>query len=234
MGQYALTTIDGETVTLRTKKYLDHCERIFRVLDGEGSIVVVQGENQPPSSNSALTHTKHGPVDLWVSSGQYWKLEKAHRCGGGWGWWRRPTDSWNDHYHGGALGTKGLHPQAVGQVQDYHAGLNGMASHSPDYKTAWRPNVIVLFHYNLGVVDLSNLIIEAKKTKGHKSLTSVKLHQRALNIKTGADLKIDGIYGPVTRRFTKRWELQNGWEQDGIPELRSETILQGALANVNV
>lgn len=238
MGQYDRTSMDGETVIVRTKKFLNHGERIFRVLDGEGDIRCVQGEWQPASDRSALTHTRTGPVDLYVSSDQYWKLDKAYRIAGGFGWWRKPrwVDGrlvWDDHWHGGALATKDMHEQARRQAMDYTNGDNGFADHGPDDPDAFRPKVIVPFHFYLGVVDLSNLRAEAMKSRGFKDIKSVRLHQRALNIKVNAHLSVDGIYGPMTKRATKKWELQNGWEQDGIPGILSETILQGALANVN-
>jgi hypothetical protein len=232
MSQYDKTTRDGETITYRTKKWLDHCELIFRVLGGKGDIQCVQGEWQPASDNSALTHTRNGPVDLYVTSGQYRLLEKAHRCGGGGGWDRLPTSAWREHFHGFAMGTRDMHEQARRQAQDYTLGLNGFSDHSADTSKAWRPPVILNFRYAIGWVDLDSLRVEATKSGKWRETWSVKQHQHALNAKTNAHLTVDGIYGEMTKAATKRWEGINGWERDGIPGILSETMLQGALNNV--
>lgn len=230
--RYDKTKVDGKTVTKNTAKFLAHAEQIYRVLGGKGSVQLVQGSfNGGGVAASAGTHDAGGAYDLWVSDGRFDLLEKACRLAGGAAWHRTPSQGpWNDHVHGAVLGEDGRSWGLDKQVQDYYAGLNGLKGHAVD--THWRPRVIVKFHYALYGVNLKNVAAESRKTKGWKKLPGVRRHQRALNIKTGAGLKIDGIYGPRTKEATKRWERQNGWKQDGIPGILSETILCAGLYQV--
>lgn len=237
MGQYDRVIVSGdELVTRRTAKFRAHAQQIFHNLGGDGDFRCVQGSFSD-GGNSANTHNGGAATDEVIVTDQWWLAEMAFRCAGGFYWhrlplWRDGKLVWGDHLHGGNFGERGMDPSLVAQKMDFIAKKNGLSGHAPDSPKAWRPFKIINFHYYLGNVNLPNLVVEARKTSGWKDIPSVRLHQRALNIKIDAELKVDGIYGPMTKSRTKRWEFLNDWETDGIPGIKSETILQGALANV--
>lgn len=230
--RYDKVTVDGKTVTRNTKKFLEHAEAIYKVLGGNGGFTLVQGSfNGGGVKASAGTHDGGGAYDIVALD--FDLAQKALRLAGGAAWHRTPAQGpWGHHVHGAVLGEAGRSWGLDKQVQDYYAHLSGLKGHAPD--DTWHPKVIVKFHYSLAGVSLKNVAAEARKTRGWKSIPGVKRHQRALNIKTGAGLKVDGIFGQRTKDATKRWERQNGWKQDGIPGALSETLLCAALYKVYI
>lgn len=166
---------------------------------------------------SAGTHTGSGAVDFGPVRGK--TVEEVLKAGrrAGWALYHRPTRPglWNEHFHGIQLGNPNISDEARRQVQDYYAGLDALASHLPD-KDPWRPNPIVKFRFPLGQV---NIEMVRKQATGapKKPLASVRHIQRALNLKSGTSLLVDGIYGTKTKRAYGRWEKQVGGDGDGVP-----------------
>lgn len=208
MGAYDRTTYGGHTVNVRTAAMLD------QMADYLGySLTVFQGSYNSGVGASAGTHDGGGAVDL--APYDYENKVKAAREVG-FAAWHRPTlpGVWEEHIHMIAIGDAEMSDAARKQVQDYYAHLDGLASHA--YDPEWRPAHIVPFHYPLGTVNLDHVI---KQIKGDitKPLPSVRRIQNALNLKTGAGLATDGVYGAKTRDCFKRYERQNGGNGDGIP-----------------
>lgn len=178
---------------------------------------IMQGSYSGGVEASAGTHNGGGAIDIdYMGSRKNPKVVSIFReCG--WAMWYRPyrPELWGAHNHGIMIGDREMSSGAESQVHDYFAHLDGLASHSFDPTP--RPNPIPVFIYPLRIVDLSVLRKEAGKTRNWDPNPSVRVVQRALNKKRGADLPVDGIFGPNTRRVFKRYELQMGGDGDGIP-----------------
>lgn len=131
----------GVHVDARTAAMLDEVVRLC----GPGvPIRPTQGSYTGGVSASAGTHDGCGAVDL---AGQDAGMTQAHRdriCDNGRRvgfamWIRDPSQSdWPWHLHGIAVQAGGRHDRgclssgAAGQVDDYYAGRNGLASGAPD------------------------------------------------------------------------------------------------------
>jgi peptidoglycan hydrolase-like protein with peptidoglycan-binding domain len=63
-------------------------------------------------------------------------------------------------------------------------------------------------------VDLSATKAQAKAQRPTPH-TGVKHVQRALNLKTGPELRVDGVFGATTRAAYLRFELQTNPKSDG-------------------
>lgn len=211
MAAYGRVTFRGRAFDRMTAAGVEHWEYLLgRKLN------VVQGPFSTAVGASAGTHAGSGAVDADHEDGMDpGEVQWAGRLAG-WAVWFRPAipDLWGAHYHGIQLGNLRISDDARKQVQDYYAHLDGLRSHRPD--SSKHPNPIVRFSYPLGVVDLGNVRVEAQKTSGHKALTGVRHIQRALNLKTGTELTVDGIYGKQTRQAAKRFEVQVGGDGDGV------------------
>lgn len=215
---YEKVEFRGRTFDRITKAGVEHLEYLLGT-----HIDITQGPFSGSVSASANTHKGSGAIDFYPPKGKTHKqIIRAGRRAG-WALYHRPTlvrDGrvvWREHYHGIQIGNAMVHADAAKQVQDFYAGLNGLADHAPD-KDKFRPNPIVPFQYPLGVVNLHN-VREHIKTKANKRkpLTGVRHIQRALNLKTGTNLKVDGVFGPKTKAAYARFEKQNGGDGDGNP-----------------
>ena len=103
-------------------------------------ITVVQGSWSGSVAASAGTHAGGGAFDLRTRDltraqvlALVAELRKRNVCA----WWRTPEFGWpasagGPHLHGIVRDEPGLSPGAARQVQQYDAGLNGLASHGRD------------------------------------------------------------------------------------------------------
>lgn len=231
---YDRVRFEGRTFNRRTVEFIKQVRTIYYLIGGTGRVTISQGSYNRGVSESANTHNGGGAID-WDLEKETSKncalLQRANRiCGGA--SWDRPTlpGKWSRHNHTIVIGDREMDDSARRQVQDYYAGLNGLANHGRD--TSWRPSVIPVFSYPLQTVDLSIIRNEAKKRSRWVESINVKRYQRALNAKTGAGLKVDGIFGPRTRAANARFERQVGGDGNGIPGLFGTTLLGAARFNV--
>lgn len=227
---YDRVTFEGRKFNRRTVQFIKQVRAIYYLIGGTGKIYLTQGSyNKGGVSQSAGTHDGGGAIDYTLEkpTSKNWSLlQKANRiCGGA--SFDRPTlpGHWNHHNHTLVIGDREMADGARRQVQDYYAGLNGLASHARD--SSWRPSTIPVFSYPLGGVDLSNVRAQAKARK-KTSLSGVKRVQLALNAKTGTTLVADGIFGPKTKAAYARYERQVGGDGDGVPGKFSLTLLGAA------
>lgn len=234
---YQRVQFEGHTFNRRTVQFIQQVRIIFTLIGGTGGIRLLQGSYNGGKGKVAVsggTHDGGGAID-WEPTKptpkNWMMLQKAERICGGAGW-DRPTlpGYWEHHDHCIVIGDKEMSPAAMSQVQDYHADLNGLANHGHD--RSWKPSVIPVFSYPLGIVDLTNVRKEAVKTKGWKVHGGVKAIQRALNAKTGTHLVVDGLFGKTTKRAYSRYEKQIGGDGDGAPGTFSLTLLGAARFNV--
>ena len=72
---------------------------------------------------------------------------------------------------------------------------------------------------------LSTLTTQAAKKRGWEPKPSVRHLQRALNVKSGTHLLVDGVFGPKTKAAYARYEVQVGGNGDGVPGRHSVTLL---------
>lgn len=214
---YERINFRGHTLNRRTAAMIEQAEDVL--LKGV-KLDILQGSYHSGVGASAGTHDGGGAVDIaWPGNSRAKALEvqKALRQVGFAIWVRDDLPGvWNHHIHGIAIGDKQMSSGASKQIQDYYAGLNGLAGHARD--SSWRPNPIPVFSYPLKKVDLSNLHAVAKSKKVEAlSRPGVKVIQNALNAKSGTHLTPDGIYGQKTKQAFARFEKQVGGDGDGIP-----------------
>lgn len=226
-------------INKRTLAYLDQVKKIYALLGGTGVITIAQGSYNKGVSQSAGTHDGGGSLDLYLSknTAKNWAiLQKACRMCMGAAWWRKPLYRngklvWSNHVHLEIIGDKDMALGGRKQVQDYYAELDGLASHARD--KSWRPSVLFSMSYPLPTIDHSNMVREARKTKGMIAMPGVKQIQSALNLKSGANLKVDGIYGKTTKAAYKRWESSfSGAKADGVPGPFTLALLGAGRFNV--
>lgn len=207
----------GRTFDRITKAGVLHLEDLL------GAVVSLYQGPYSGADTSAGTHTGSGAIDFAPVPGK--TVDEVLKAGrrAGWALYHRPRlvragkQVWPEHFHGIQIGNPGVSPSAAKQVQDFYGGLDALASHAPD-KDPWRPNPIVGFKFPLGFVNLANVQREAKApAKKKKAIKGVREIQRALNLKTGTHLLVDGIYGPQTKAAFSRYEKQVGGDGDGIP-----------------
>lgn len=205
-------------ITMAGVLHWEYC--LGKLLHSEHPIVlpIMQGPFSTAVSQSGNTHAGSGAVDTGRGLGATWtQTAWAGRLAGFFASHRTPAQGpWGDHVHAVQLGNTHLSPAAATQVRNYRefddAGLVG------DDRDLMRDvDPLLPFRYPLGKVDLDNVREEFKKTKGWVARPGVKHVQRALNLKTGSMLPVDGIAGPRTRRRLGFWEEQNGGNGDGIP-----------------
>lgn len=122
----------GKVVDERTANQLREVERLVT----SGPLIVSQGSYSTSVGQSAGTHAGGGAVDLTVwhlSDAQRRELVEAMRRVGFAFWIRQPDEGdWPVHGHGVSIGCPDLSPSARGQVEDYKAGLNGLATEKRD------------------------------------------------------------------------------------------------------
>lgn len=204
---YERVTYQGKTMNRRTMAMVQQAEDYLGY-----DLTIYQGSYHPGVSASGGTHDGGGALDFAP-----WDWQKKVRVFRqvGFAAWHRPTlaGQWDEHIHAIAIGDKEMSDAARKQVQDYYAHLDGLARHQPD--RSWRPNPIPVFRFPLPTVDLSNVRAQAEHPT--EKLPGVKRVQAALNSKSGANLLVDGLYGPKTKAAMKRWEIQHGGDGDGLP-----------------
>ena len=220
---YQRVNFRGHTLNRRTVAMIEQAEKFLGF-----QLEIMQGSYNGGSgkvSASAGTHDGGGAVDfawianatkrnkvvwvLWMVGFAVWPRTEL---------WSGGSRVWPNHIHGIAIGDQDMSQGAAKQIQDYYAGLNGLAGHAKD--STRRPNPIPKFQYPLKVVDLSNLQEQAKlgaKSTKKKALPGIRVVQQSLNVKTGTHLKVDGVFGATTKAAFARYEKQVGGDGDGIP-----------------
>ena len=237
MGAYDRIRVEGRTLNRRTNALYQQSKYVFGTLGGTGGIELLQGSyNKGGVAVSAGTHDGGGALDTkpTVETFRNWRLlRKAERmCMIA--SFDRPdlAGQWSHHNHGIVIGDREMSRSAARQVQDYYAGRNALASHALEADSIWRPQVLFNPIYPLKTVDLSNMVEQAKRTRGKTALPGVKYVQRALNVKFHANLAVDGIFGPATKKAYARWEVSIGGNGDGIPGHFSLVLLGAGRFNV--
>lgn len=223
LNPYARITWRGHTFDNITARAVQHWEYCLSHLVGRPvTLPVFQGCYSTAVGPSAGTHAGSGAVDVGDPGGVTWdQVQYAGRLAGWDDWHRlelrdaRGNLIWGPHCHGILRGDAKVSPEAEKQRQDYNANLDGLADHARDGSP--KPHPIVPFAYPMPAVNLPNMQREFRKTRGWVAMPGVRQIQRALNLKTGTTLTVDGIAGPKTRAALARWEKQNGGNGDGIP-----------------
>jgi hypothetical protein len=138
-------TFGGKTVDRRTAAMLTEAERLANVEDPSiGRFNLTQGSFSHSVGASAGTHDGPGAFDMYTrsySAAQKETIGLALRQVGFASWLRRKSQGpWDEHWHGIAIGTKGLPSVAASQVRNYLDGLNGLKGNGKD--TDRRPEEI--------------------------------------------------------------------------------------------
>jgi hypothetical protein len=231
---------NGQILDRRGLALHKQAKTVFDVLGGRFHPVIVQGSFSTSIGASAGTHAGGGAKDTMLpdsaSHAQWMLWQKAQRFCGIAAFdrpelWSNGKRVWGHHDHAIDIGDKLLSYDARKQITDYYAHKNALASHLRD--TSWHPSVIFTPRYPLWNIDLSNVRAEAKKTRGYVVRTGVKRFQYVLNIKIGANLKVDGIFGRSTKLAVSRWELNVGGDGDGIPGEFASVLLGAGFFHVN-
>jgi hypothetical protein len=136
----------GETVDRRTAAMLTEAERLANVEDPSiGEFTLTQGSFSHSVGASAGTHKGPGAFDMYTrdySGDQKKIIGMALRKVGFASWLRRESQGpWDEHWHGIAIGAKGLPSAAASQVDDYRDGGNGLRGNGRD--TDPRPDRIL-------------------------------------------------------------------------------------------
>ena len=127
----------GETVDRRTASMLTEAQRVANLKDPSiGKFKLSQGCFCHGVAASAGTHDGPGAFDMMTSgysSEQKDIIGMALREVGFASWRRLPSQGpWGEHWHGIAIGTKGLPSIAAGQVKSYYAGRDGLKGNRED------------------------------------------------------------------------------------------------------
>lgn len=127
----------GETVDRRTARMLTEAQRLANLEDPSiGKFDLTQGSFSHSVGASAGTHDGPGAFDMYTSdySESQKKIIGLALREVGFASWRRLKSQgpWDEHWHGIAIGTKGLPSIAAGQVKSYLAGGTGLASGGKD------------------------------------------------------------------------------------------------------
>lgn len=224
----------GQTLNRRTLAVYNQIKTVYSVLGGTGHIILIQGSYSRSVAGSAGTHDGGGALDIMPSirTAKNWSiLQKAARfCMVA--DWDRPylAGNWSHHNHGIVIGDKQMSYAAAKQVRDYYAHRNGLANHASD-KT-WHPSVIFSSPYPMHSVNLTNMRREARKSRNWIPIIGVIRVQRALNQKLGTGLRVDGLFGPATKKAYAHWERIVGGDGDGIPGKYSLVLLGAGRFNV--
>ena len=116
---------------------LAEAERLANVEDPSiGRFNLTQGSFSHSVGASAGTHDGPGAFDMYTrsySAAQKETIGLALRQVGFASWLRRESQGpWDEHWHGIAIGTKGLPSVAASQVQNYLDGLDGLRGNGKD------------------------------------------------------------------------------------------------------
>jgi len=224
----------GQVLNKRTLAIYKQIKKVYGVLGGTGHIILIQGSYSTSISASGGTHSGGGAFDIMpsVKTAKNWSiLQKAARfCMVA--DWDRPylAGVWGHHNHGIVIGDKQMSYAASKQVRDYYAHRNALANHASD--KSWHPSVIFSSPYPMHNVNLANMRKESKKTRNWLPVLGVIRVQRALNQKLGAGLRVDGRFGPATKKAYAHWERVVGGNGDGIPGEFSLVLLGAGRFNV--
>lgn len=238
MAQYSKTSLNGETVNAWTADLWKQVKVVYKTLGGTGSIYIVQGSWSGGSvSASAGTHDGGGGVidvaPYFQTDHNFDKLALALRYCGFAAWHRTPDQGpWDHHVHAVLIGDKTVAPLAAAQVIDYRQSKTGLKGHAHD--PSERPKQPVFIpNYGLRTVSLSVAIKESKKRTNYIPRPGVIRIQRALNLKLGTSLKVDGRFGKATREAYKKWESRfPAANDDGIPGSFTLILLGAGRFNV--
>lgn len=240
-GPYDRINYRGHVLNRRTIALYEQSEHIYQMIGGTGGYDLLQGSYNTSVSASGNTHAGGGAVDTepTVQTAKNWSLVlKAQRlCM--FADWDRPTLYqngklvWDHHNHGILIGDAEMSQQAAYQIRNYHLGQDGLADNGADAKSMFRPPVIFTPLYPLGLVDLSNIVAQFHRTRGWTALPGVKRIQSALNVKLGALLPTDGLFGPKTKAAYLHFEqFLQGSAADGVPGEFTLTMLGAGRFNV--
>jgi hypothetical protein len=135
----------GKTVDRRTASMLAEAERLANEEDPSiGRFNLTQGSFSHSVGASAGTHDGPGAFDMYTrsySGDQKETIGLALRKVGFASWLRRESQGpWDEHWHGIAIGAKGLPSIAESQVASYLDGRNGLRGNGKD--TDRRPDEI--------------------------------------------------------------------------------------------
>ena len=221
---YDLVSVQGKTVDKMTAKALAHWQDILG-----HPLRLVQGSPNTTVSASGGTHDGHGVVDVVATDDVSWQdIVLTGRYAGFAVWHRTPDQGpWSEHFHGVLRGNGMVSVAAAVQVDDYQAGLNGLAGHALDPQP--RPEGAILpFNYYLRDLDWQGF-------KNRKSAPMPKRHamrvQRALNARIDAGLVIDDKWGPVSEHAFSVWVRML---RKGTVERRALRLLGGGRFNLLV
>jgi hypothetical protein len=134
-ADYRKTTIDGETVSRRTKFMHDRATWYARKMGYSGRLRVTQGSYTSRVAASAGTHDGGGALDISVrgmSVSERAIAIKALRLAGFAAWNRSPRDGFNNHIHAIAIGDRGLSRGARNQVKEYFRHQDGLSGDRSD------------------------------------------------------------------------------------------------------
>jgi hypothetical protein len=231
MTKYSRIHVDGYVVDEYTASSVAQVKTLFPLLGGTGTVHLAQGGyDNGAVAASAGTHNGGGCVDFSLSDKTQanWQiLEKAARMAMFAAWHRTPLYRngslvWSDHVHAVQIGNDLAAHLAKQQVQDYYAHKSGLVGEAPD--NDWRPNVLFTPNYKLGAVNLTNMARFAHKPNAVPRPGVIAI-QRALNLKHGANLRVNGIYNAQTKRAYGEFAKVIGGNPDGVPRFRSLSIL---------
>jgi len=147
-AEYAKVTRDGVTIAARLDQLLDVAAWALGT-----DFRVTQGSYTGSVGASGGTHDGGGAVDISVlnpqlSTGQRDDLVLILRQLGCAAWLRNPSQGdWPYHIHAIDSGANDASPQAEGQVDDYNAGRNGLASGGPDDGPPGSPRPLEPYNY---------------------------------------------------------------------------------------
>lgn len=127
----------GKTVDRRTSEMLAEAERLANLEDPSiGRFKLTQGSFSHGVSASAGTHDGPGAFDMYTSgySGKQKEVIGLALRKVGFASWLRTEDqgNWGEHWHGIAIGARGLPSLAASQVKSYLDGGNGLRNNGRD------------------------------------------------------------------------------------------------------
>jgi hypothetical protein len=238
MTKYSRIHVDGFVVDEYTAASVAQVKALFPFLGGTGTVHLAQGGyDNGAVAASAGTHNGGGCVDFSLSNKTpyNWEvLEKAARLAMFAAWHRTPLYRngvlvWSDHVHAVQIGNVMAAPLAKQQVNDYYAHKSGLVGEAPD--NTFHPNVLFAPNFPMNGVSLANMSRFAVKPNVVPRPGVIAI-QRALNLKHGAGLTVNGIYNAQTKRAYGNYAKVIGGNPDGIPRVRSLTILGAGKFNV--
>lgn len=145
MVKWSKPTIYGGRVqgSLRTIAHIDRLNNLAVAKFGSGLNVIQSCYNRGVAA-SAGTHDYDAVLDVYIPGVNWWKQQAFLRANGFWCWYRHcPDFCGNEHIHGFTAPANGhkfrtrVGIYVPGQLSDFRAHRNGLASHSAD--NSWYP-----------------------------------------------------------------------------------------------